>query len=95
MNCCNVPKDEKECCNAMHNFNMDKADAKFFDWTGPYDFTSIMQYQNNAFAKRGTITLKSKIPGKEVANHIMDKPSKQDFERICKIYHEQCKKPKA
>ncbi|KAF2258709.1 zincin [Lojkania enalia] len=87
--CCstNLPS---PCCKSRSNF----AIINNGDASGAYDVGSVMQYRSNAFAKSGKKTLVPAKSGVVVPASNPGVPSKGDFERLCKIYNEQCDKAK-
>lgn len=88
-NCCN-PKVPKGCCKFKHDFEIVYRQGN--DYTGPYDFQSIMQYRADSLAYRGKTTLVSLVPGETVPEKSPAVPSAMDYNRICKMYSKQCQK---
>jgi Astacin (Peptidase family M12A) len=78
------------CCGLACQFNIDNSAT--LDHSGPYRTTSIMQYRADAFAKSGTVTLEG-IPPEVVPVSNPAMPDIVDYQRICKIYNQQCPPP--
>lgn len=93
---CKMPKGKtccdhdipKECCSGKPDFH--KYPFPGAIWTKDYDFDSIMQYAGSAAAIPGTVTLVSKVPGKNVPELEPRVPSQMDYDQICKIYAKEC-----
>lgn len=89
-NCCSpVPG----CCGHLSDFDI--IDAPGFDWTGPYDINSTMEYRADAFALPGTDTLISARAGVVVPLSNIGFPSSLDFDRVCKMYAPWCPQAQA
>ena len=89
-NCCSpVPG----CCGHLSDFDI--IDAPGFDWTGPYDINSTMEYRADAFALPGTDTLISAGVGVVVPLSNIGFPSPLDFDRVCKMYAPWCPQAQA
>jgi len=74
------------CCGWACQFTIDTT----FDHSGTYSVTSIMEYRADSFAAPGLITLEGIAPD-VVPLFNPSLPDLNDYERICKIYFEECK----
>jgi hypothetical protein len=89
-NCCSpVPG----CCGHLGDFAILTDSA--FDWTGPYDINSTMEYRADGFALPGTDTLTPARAGVVVPVNNIGYPSPLDFDRVCKLYAPWCPQAKA
>lgn len=80
----------KPCCARKHDFDVLTFPDGQADFTGAYDFRSVMQYTEGFRAIHGKATLVSKVKDQHVPRDTTFTPSKLDFERVCRIYQEQC-----
>ena len=78
------------CCSAVSNFALLGGPAYDANWT--YDASSLMHYRSNAFAISGLKTLTPAASGVYVPTSNPPYPSRQDSDRICKLYQRICPK---
>lgn len=81
------------CCAFSSNFDIQAGPG--FDFNGPYDINSTMEYRADAFALPDTETLTSAKAGIVVPVNNIGFSSPIDFDRICKLYAAWCPKAQA
>ena|SRR5436190_531049 len=78
------------CCSSAGNLGI--INSPSFDYSGPYDANSIMEYRRDSFALSGKDTLTPVDPRVVVPVRNPSNPDQIDFDRICKMYDTWCMK---